>query len=221
MTAQYLITDKQPITLVEDVYSPDWDLTVKQEDLVPTVILENRRETVYGEQTVSAEANLMADAQFLPDFPRQRRNADAVELEVPGQFQTLWYGEDGRLQAGTARWEGSRRLNADEDTAIQTQVIPMGRPQAISGSGNLTMKAEVGLQTTTQSQRGIPMVTGLELAGEPAADPARPSLILRRTGTDRLWDIAKSTGSTMEAIRQANGITDQPKPDQILLIPVS
>lgn len=221
LLGQYLVSDREMIEIVEDAYSTGRPLEPEWETLELPSILDSRMENLYAEQSIPQDADITVDTAFLPDFPRQRRNADAVELEVPGQFQTLWYGEDGRLQAGTARWEGSRKLNADEDTTIQTQVIPMGRPQAISGSGNLTMKAEVGLQTTTQSQRGIPMVTGLELAGEPAADPARPSLILRRTGTDRLWDIAKSTGSTMEAIRQANGITDQPKPDQILLIPVS
>lgn len=221
LLGQYLVSDRQMIEIVEDAYSTRRHLEPEREMLELPTILDSRMETMNAEQSIQQDADILVDTAFLPDFPRQRRNADSVELELPGQFQALWYGEDGRLQAGTARWEGSRNLNADEDTTVQTQVIPMGRPQAMSGNGNFTMRADTGLQVTTQSQGGIPMVTGLELEGEREAAANRPSLILRRTGTDRLWDIAKSTGSTVEAIRQANGLEDAPKPEQILLIPVS
>jgi hypothetical protein len=53
----------------------------------------------------------------------------------------------------------------------------------------------------------------------PAAD--RPSLILRRVGEESLWDMAKHYGSTEDAIRSANGLTDEPTPGQILIIPVA
>ena len=64
------------------------------------------------------------------------------------------------------------------------------------------------------------MVTGVEVGQRKQPDPNRPSLILRRAGESRLWDIAKSAGSTVEAIRSANGLTGEPNPEQMLLIPV-
>jgi hypothetical protein len=64
------------------------------------------------------------------------------------------------------------------------------------------------------------MVTGLEIGEINAADPGRPSLILRRAGNDSLWDIAKSSGSTMDAIRKANALEEEPNPAQMLLIPI-
>ena len=70
------------------------------------------------------------------------------------------------------------------------------------------------------SRRPIPMVTGLSLGEEKTADAARPSLILRRAGGQRLWDIAKSTGSTVSGIRKANGLDREPEENRILLIPV-
>jgi len=67
----------------------------------------------------------------------------------------------------------------------------------------------------------VPMVTGLALGEEKKPDPARPSLILRRAGGQRLWDIAKSTGSTVSGIRKANGLEQEPEEGRILLIPVN
>ena len=52
-------------------------------------------------------------------------------------------------------------------------------------------------------------------------DPGRPSLVLRRVGQNTLWEIAKQTGSTMEAIVKANALEGDPDPSQMLLIPIA
>jgi hypothetical protein len=36
-----------------------------------------------------------------------------------------------------------------------------------------------------------------------------------------IWDIAKASGSTVDAIRQANNLEEEPQQGQILLIPIS
>ena len=219
MTAQYLISDKQSITLVEDAYSPVWDLTVRQEDITPPVVLENRRENISGEQTIAVDANLTADVQFLPDFPRQRRQENGVEIEYPGQFQVLFYDGDGRLQGTTCRWEGNMGLPSDENSRIAA--VPVGaEAQAITGSGKILVKVELPVDLTTTVKCPLPMVTGVTLGERKQPDSNRPSLILRRAGHSSLWEIAKTTGSTMEDIRRANNLTGEPTPGQMLLIPV-
>lgn len=219
IAAQYLITDKQPVALIEDAYCPGRDLEMQQEMLQLPAILENRREMLYGEETIQGESTGMADVSFFPDFPRQNRTADGVEMEIPGIFQVLYYGEDGRLHSGSARWEGKQTIPADENSRIQALLSP-GGAQAMAGNGNIQVKAELPVELTTTTRQGIPMVTGVSLGEQRPADPGRPSLILRRAGEKRLWDIAKSCGSTVEAIQRANGLTEEPAPGQMLLIPV-
>ena len=219
MTAQYLITDKQPLTLVEDAYSPARELEIHQEDLTPPVVLENRRENLYGEQTVSANANLVVDVQFLPDFSRQRKTENGVELEYPGQFQVLYYGEDSNLHGANVRWEGKQSLPADDNSRM-TAVPMVPEAQATVGNGRILTKMEMPVELTATAEWAIPMVTGVELGQQRQRDPNRPSLIIRRAGDNRLWDIAKASGSTMEAIRRANGLSGEPIPEQMLLIPV-
>lgn len=219
IAAQYLITDKEPVTLIEDAYSPERELIVRQENLTPPVILENRKENIFGEQTLPIRANVPVDVQFLPDFPRRKSVDGGMELEYPGQFQVLYYAEDGHLQAANARWEGTQNLPAGESSGISA--VPLGtEAQAVAGSTGLYMKVEIPVALTADTLQPIPMVTGIELGSERKADPGRPSLILRRAGQDRLWDIAKATGSTMDKIRRVNGLSGEPLPDQMLLIPV-
>ena len=219
LTGQYLITDKAPLTIVEDAYSPAWELSVQQEALTAPVVLENRRENLYGEQILAVPADLTADVQFLPDFPRQRKTEEGVEMAYPGQFQVLYYGEDGRLHGSAARWEGTQTIRADENSRITA--APVGADvQAVTGNGKIQLKAELPLELTATAEQSIPMVTGVELGQKKQPDPNRPSLVLRRAGEKRLWDIAKASGSTMEAIRKANGLSGEPAPNQMLLIPV-
>ena len=219
MAAQYVITDKQPITLVEDVYSPDRELVIRQETLMLPGILENRRENICADQTLPVPANIIADVQFLPDFPRQRPEEGGVTLEYPGQFQVLYYGENGRLQASAARWTGEQTLQAAENTGITA--VPAGaEAQAAAGNGQIRMKMEMPVERTASAEQLLTMVTGIELGQQKTADPNRPSLILQRPGQMRLWDLAKATGSTVAAIRRANGLEEEPAPDQLLLIPI-
>lgn len=220
IVAQYVITDKQPITLVEDAYSPNRELSFQQEDISPQVLLENRRETIYGEQTIPIQADIIAEAQLLPDFPRQRPFEGGVNLEYPGQLQILYYGENGRLQASSARWNGEQTFQAAE-TAHMT-AIPLGADiQATAGNGRIQMKMELPVELSTSAIQCISMVTGLEVGQQKKQDPNRPSLILQRAGDLCLWDLAKRTGSTVEAIRRANGLEHEPAPDQMLLIPIA
>ena len=219
MAAQYRLTDKQPLTLAEDAYSPVRELGVTVEDLTPPVILENRLENLYGEQTIPAAANVTADAQFLPDFPRQRRTEQGIQLDYPGQFQVLYYGEDGRLRGSTARWEGSQTVPAGDSSRILA-VPGCGPVQSIVGNGQIQVKAEMPVELTAAGEQPVPMVTEVELGQQKLPDPGRPSLILRRAGDSSLWELAKANGSTMEAIRRANGLTGEPVPEQMLLIPI-
>lgn len=220
LVGQYLITDKQLVELVEDAYSPGRELELEREEMELPAVLENRRENIYGEQTIPAEADVTADMSFLPDFPRQRRTENGMNLEIPGLFQVLYYGEDGALHGATARWEGQQALPADENSRITAVPVP-GEPQAVAGNGQILVKAEMPMELTATTRQEIPMVTGFQLGEARQPDPNRPTLILRRAGENGLWDMAKAAGSTMEAIRRANGLKEEPVPGQMLLIPVS
>lgn len=221
IVGQYVVTDRELLTLVEDAYSPGREITVQSETLELPAVLENRRENLYGEQTIPTDANLAADVSFLPDFPRQRRTQNGIEMEIPGAFQVLYYGEDGVLHSATARWEGNYTLNADENTLLSVMPNPPEHLLSSAGNGSMTVKAELPLEITATSRQGFPMVTGVELGEEREPDGNRPSLILRRAGNQRLWDIAKESGSTVDAIRKANHLQEEPAPGQMLLIPVS
>lgn len=220
MVGQYAVEDMQMIHSVEDAYSHSRELELQQMEQALPAILETGNQSIPAEQRVSQEANTAADVTFLPDFPRQRRNEETLELEQPGMFQVLYYSPEGVLQSSTVRWEGKQQMKAHPDSQIHA--VPMGTPQPqadITGDG-MTLRAQVPLMMQTTVEQNIPMVTGLELGQQRQPDPKRPSLILCRAGEDSLWQIARDSGSTVEAIRKASGLEGDPVPGQMLLVPV-
>lgn len=219
LTGQYLVDDLEVVQTVEDAYSPFREVTVKQEMLALPAVLDTRRETVYAEQTIPTEADIIADAVFLQDFPRQQRGGDAVTLEQPGTQQVLYYDPQGHLQSLSHHWEGSLSLNADGSAKIWAFPMPV-QPQVTAGNGGMILRAEVPVQVRSLAGQGLPMVTELEIGERKQPDPGRPSLILQRAGGERLWQIARSCGSTVAAIQEANGLTGEPEPQRMLLIPV-
>lgn len=220
MAAQYLTDDLTVLETVEDAYLPGLEMQLDVQQLETPAILEKRMETVTAECTAAVESMQILDVSFLPDFPRQFREGDMLALEIPGTVQTLYMAEEGRLHSVSCRWEGKLNRSASEDTVLTAVPAAPAAPQLSFGGGSMTIRGELPLLLTTSGGQGIPMVSALEWGSDCEQDPQRPSLILRRAGTDSLWGIAKKCGSTMAAIRSANNLQEEPHPGQMLLIPV-
>lgn len=220
MVAQYLISDRTMLELVEDAYSPRREVGIRQEELHLPLVLDETRERVSAHADFPELMLDAVDAAFWPGFPRMRREGDRVELEIPGRFQLIGYDADGVLRAASARWEGAAGLNADASGCIDTVPRTMGEPQWITTGSGMEVRGETELQMTTRSRWGMPMITGLEFGDVREQDRERPSLILCRAGKRSLWDLAKTSGSSTEAIRAVNGLEHDPEDNRVLLIPV-
>ena len=221
MVAQYLISDIMMMELIEDAYSPNRQVTTEFRELRLPLMLDSNQETVRFEGAVPENATRVVDMSVNPEQLTLRRAGDPTELCCNGQFQVLFCDENGALQGRTARWSQIWELPASADADVLGTVQAVSRPQAAIGAGQISLNGELQAEAETYSQQGIRMVTGLELGEMTRPDPGRPSLILRRAGEGSLWEIAKGTGSTVSAIRKANGLNDEPLDDRLLLIPVS
>lgn len=220
LTGQYLVDDRMMLALTEDAYSPRREVQSRREALGLPVELDSRRENLYGEAMLPVQADLVVDTAFLPDFPRQKREGDTFVLEQPAHVQLLYYGPDGMLQSAVGKWEGRTSVKADSSARIRGIPVGMPEPQVIPGPDSISLRAEVPVQMTARSGQGMDMVTGLSLGDAQQPDPGRPSLILRRAEEGGLWALARESGSTVAAIRQANRLTEEPEPGRMLLIPV-
>lgn len=222
LLGQYVIYDRPVVEIVEDAYSPDREVLPQVQSVDIPIILDDRLETVHAEATAEVrDAAYVIDTAFYPEQPRLRQNGDTAEAELLGTFQMLCAGADGSLRCENARWEGKWSLPSDTDSRVDAAVCPTGKAQGSLMGENASMRADAILEMEATAQKGLSMVTALQIGEKREADPGRPSLILRRAGDERLWDMAKRCGSTVAAIQTVNHLSDEPEDGQYLLIPVS
>ena len=220
LAGQFVIYDRQMLQIVEDAYSTNRMVTPRMEKLQLPILLDSFEQPLHAEQAVDVTCRQVLDTVFNPDQPRVLPNDGAVDLEFPGQFQMLYFDENGMLQCTAPRWEEKWAVPAGEDASLEINIQPSGRAQGVISGSGAVVNGEMTVYTNTVGDQGIPMVTGLELGEAMESDPNRPSLLLRRFGNETLWEMAKETGTTVEAIQKANHLQAEPDMNQVLLIPI-
>lgn len=219
-SGQYVIDRETMVELVEDAFSHTRQVIPQMEELSVPALLHQQEKQLRVEQSVEADAAQVLDLALFEDAPQQLRQGDTVEMQIPGVYQLLYRDTDGSLQSTNAYWEETIPVPGDTSGQMQITATGRGMPIAGLGSNGVSMQSDLDVQMRTIAAEGIPMVTGLDYGEEKQQDPNRPSLILRRAGDDSLWEIAKQTGATMEAIQAANGLEGEPEPTKMLLIPI-
>ena len=220
LVCQYRISDRPVIEVVTDAYSPNRTVQLHFQDLELPGILESKEQTLQVQSTSAVEGLRVADVRFMPQPVQVHAQAENVQLEIPGEFRVLYYDMEGNLREEAMKADQTVTIPADSGVKVEASAWPGGKALGNLLSGNLQMQAELSVQTDTLMQSGIPMVDALELGELQEPDPNRPSLILCRAGERSLWEVAKDSGSTVEAIRQANQLQDEPEAQRMLLIPV-
>lgn len=217
---QYLLFDRSMVTVAEDAYSPNRKLELQFEQLQLPAVLDRMENAFSAETNAQAEVRQVVDLAVCPACGQTAHTDTGIQATMPGQFQMLYYDMEGQLRSMVTSWEENWSIPGARDNMVNTRVTAIGRPQAMVGAGNVTMRADMTAEAVVSAGQGIPMLTGMEMGELEKPDPNRPSLILCRKGNRRLWDVAKETGSTVETILQANGLEAEPEGNQVLLIPV-
>lgn len=220
ISGQYEIRHRPVLQLVTDAYSPNREVSLQREQLELPGILESKVQTVHAHYSAPTEAIQVAATQFLPQTAAVQSTDTAATVSMQGRFQNMAYALEGTPQNQNGKWEEQLQIPMADDCTMDATIWPAGRTQTSLLSGQLQQKAELKLQTDTRMKNGISMVTGLELGELREPDLNRPSLILRRAGDSTLWELAKTSGSTVADIQKANNLQAEPDADRMLLIPV-
>ena len=219
LVGQYLICQDTQFETVEDAYSPRRQVSPIKENMCLLSVQDTLQQTVPAEQTVQLQG-MPIDTAFYPDHPHLQLIGGDTVLQMPGQFQTLYKDDEGQYRMAASRWEGQCTVAEGDAPQALANVDVTGKTSCIVDGTGMTMGAQILTDLMLGQRQNILIVVGVEIAELAEPDPERPSLILRRAGEDSLWDIAKQSGSTVDAIIEANRLEAEPKPDRMLLIPV-
>lgn len=219
LACQYLIFDRMTVEVCDDAYSPDRQVKLQLGELRLPVRLEAEKTRLAYNANVAADAYKIVDHSVCWNMPMVSADEERMHIALEGMSHLLYLDEQDQLQGVTAsvkeEWSQlSDPMNRVDVTLTAMPTQAAMQPEGIGISSNLSLDICVG------GNRGIPMVTQMELGETIPVDPERPSVILRRVGSDSVWDIAKAYGSTVERINEANALESEPLPERMLLIPL-
>ncbi len=220
MVGQYTVDDEELIELVEDAYSTERMLSMTLQPLDMHTVLDKRRETKAFSQEIACKPGQLVDYACMTVQPRTVRSGSTVTMELTGQCSVLYYDENGSLRSENGSWEDAVSLDAEENCQVYATMGFEAAPKCVAGANGFAAEGVCELEILTCAASDLPMVTALEMGEQRQQAADRPSLILRRAGGHRLWDIAKQCNTTVDAICDANHLSGQPEPGQMLLIPM-
>lgn len=220
IACQYQIFDRVMLDIVEDAYSTVRNAVVTTEDCALPMLIDRSTQTVSVSGKSEIPAGTILDASWYHGHPRVVQLEDASCIELSGQFQVVYLDEDQALQCCAIRTQTSWNADGDNTSALDWDITMESFPDGILSGEGIVAQTQIGVEAFLYGSESIPMVTAVTLGETEAPDPGRPSLILKRAGDGGLWELAKNCRSTVDAIRKANKLDNEPLENQMLLIPV-
>lgn len=203
LVGQYVIYEKPTLEMVTDAYSNQCLVTMESQVLEVPSLSDIHREVMRIELPIEQTMNRVLDSTMLMGHPSHGH--------ISGNFQLLGSDPQDQLCGAILRWEKDC-----ESGSVMARTAVKGKPTLSSGG----IAGEILVDLQVLEPTAIPMVTALKTEASEKKQEDRPSIILRRAGGDSLWELAKTCGSTVAAIWEANELEGEPKEGQMLLIPV-
>lgn len=219
LVGQYLIWEKQMLTLTADAYSPLRSVKVKTQEARIPAALDCTEQDLRAEAVLDIPCSKVVDLSLMPDHPFLRRAGDLAEVEIPGAVQVLYYDQEGNLRCSNGKWNAQWDLPTDTTVQIHGTLLGVDNLQTVTADEQLMVSARLHAQALSMARQGVDMVCEMSMGEETIPDPGRPSLILRPRGDLSIWELAKECGSTVQDIYQANGLQEEPGENRLLLIP--
>jgi hypothetical protein len=217
VTVQYEIIDRILLRTVEDAYCPGFAVDLQTEALKIPTLLDMQTDTVGTEQTIRADAREILDSCTYFSAHNMPPTDSGICFQLQADTQVLYRDENNQLQYGSVRTGTQWQLPSQADNAALLQLLP-GMSGA-TGGDDIHIHCDTSLHCAVYGITTVEMIRSLSLSEKPDAQQ-QPAVILKRANGKRLWDIAKESGSTVDAICKANKLEQEPLDDRMLLIPV-
>lgn len=224
LLAQAVVRESRQITLLCDLYSTSWQMQANlethrlhhiQEQGARTIPVRELMETTTMVRTVS---HCWADLGEL----RSAREGDQTVLTADIQFTALYLDDGEQIQSVHKTLSIQCRIDAPAGSSCQCWCAAPRELLVTPAAGGLEVRFSLDFHCLVLTDQCVSVISSASLCEErPKADGSQPSIILRLPAPgERLWDIAKSYGTTIEEITQANELEEGgPSSGKMLLIP--
>ena len=226
MMLQAVVEHERTLTLMTDLYSTAHSLTVRRED-VPLTMLQDRgelRQMVRQMCPAALAVRQVLDCTFTVGTLSQSPSGTGMMTVTAMTYANVLYlTEENELCAASYTIPASCELSVPEGCCCDCTCALAGESSVMPVSDGMDVRFEVLFSYRVMRDYTVSAVSSAQLHEEEAESQPRPSVIVRKAATgERLWDMAKECGSTVDAIRRANDLDGEEVPSgAVLLIPRS
>lgn len=221
--AQAVVRETRVLQVLTDAYSTQAPLEVDRAECPMDVRLDRgvRSQNVREVWETPAPVRELVDCSMSVGQLTRGREGERLILTAQVELQALYRDEEGSLFSVQHPMTVPCALDLPEGCRCFCQCEGVGDVYAAPAPGGLEVRFALDFRYCALDRRMLAALSGLH-PGEAAEDgEERPSLVLRRLGQgERLWDLAKTYGTTIADIISANELEDETAAgERLLLIP--
>ena len=222
MRLQAVLWQKKHLELIEDGYCIGHRFQAEYDSIRLRQLLDEPTAAAAVEVALRGHVQKTVDCTAWVDFPVCKRSIDEIAITSVVTMHALYYDEKGKLCGETVRGEDSVRFALCDGAVCYADTDAADSCSLSTGSDCSTLGCKITVGARCFGERTVLAMREATVGEEDPDWKERPSLIVCRTaGTERLWDLAKRSGSTVRAIQEANGLDAGEVQEQaLLLIPV-
>ena len=204
----------------------------EEADCTLSVVLTGVDCTLDGDEgrTLSVSLGMLAqsvvrevcDVHLHVGLVEAERDGDQSRLRAELSATVVYLSEDGALESVTRTLPAACPVELPAGAVCACRCVCSGEGAASPAGGGVELRCPLEFRYLSLLPRQTAGVAQVRLEEDAPRDPAaRPSIVLRAVEEgERLWDIAKAYGTTMEDIVQANSLgEDALTAGRVLLIP--
>ncbi len=220
--AQCTAIGQQRVTLIEDAYCTDGELTPQWDDWAVSGVLDRQQLRETASATSEQGAKSVIDAWVYADVPSRQRSGTDMELEMPLSCNVLLTDTEGKLQGRTLRTGVTLRTEVAENGQCAMTEFSGSAVLPSASAAGLELRIPVAVTIETTAEHSLRSICGGSIEPSAETDERKAAVILRRTsGEEELWDIAKSLRTPVDAIAEVNALQGPTIPaNTMLLIPM-
>lgn len=224
MLAQAAVREERQIALLADVYSTLYELTAERRPYTFHRMVEqmDRRVTVREIVETVTQAKNVCDVYVDLGEVHQSREGGVVTFTADTAVTVLYLEEEGGVAMVTRPIPVSCQAELPEGCVCVCHCTCSGERFASPAGSGVEVRYPIDFSWQALAPKSTSAVSDLHLdESTPRNTADQPSIVLRMVGEgERLWDLAKAYGTTMDDIVQANALTEETPPmGQLLLIP--
>lgn len=222
--AQAVVREERQVALLSDVYSTVYQLNSERKPYIFYRLMDHneRRVTVREVLETITPVREVCDIYVTVGAISQGREGSQISLAAETTVNVVYRGEDDSLNTVSRIIPCTCPIELPEGSRCTCRCVCPGERFANPAVGGVEVRYPLDFHYLALMPHSTTGIADIHLDESALRDTgSQPSIVLRMVGEgERLWDIAKAYGTTMDDIVQANALSEDALPmGQLLLIP--